>query len=166
MSGIAATVIAKKRSMFDIKELNDSKTKPDVSTKHRKIECSQAQDKTQSSETPLFEDDGFEDLDLSIVETQYANKLEQQGTILAAEKLDERLTSEQKARAKKNRQKALSLKQARLISRPDTEKGPKECFLTGENLESQFLASQPTEKKTIDTGAGFFIEDEEDTVER
>merc|ERR1712150_182804 len=54
---------------------------------------------------------------------------------------------------------------AKLISRPDSEKAPKQCFLTGESLESQFLSSQPNEKKTIDTGAGFFIE-EEDEAER
>ena len=155
-----------KRSIFDI-DLNESLLQPEVTAKQLKVESLQKDGNPHSSKSPIFDDDGFENLDLSMAEAECIKPSSQEDTNLASQKEnDDVLTQQQKERAEKNRQKALNLKKGKLISRPDSEKRQKECFLTGESLESQFLASQPTEKKTIDTRAGFFIEEEEDLDER
>ena len=75
---------------------------------------------------------------------------------------NDNVNAQQRERAEKNRQKALALKRAKLVPRQNITKDTRECFLTGESLESQSQSSHFTEKKTIDTGAGFFIEEEED----
>jgi len=66
------------------------------------------------------------------------------------------MTLVQKSRSEKNRLKALKLKQARLQAHPyGQDKSPGKT-VTGEKI----LRVQ--EKKVIDSGAGFFIEEEED----
>ena len=163
MSGNETTAPRKKFSIFDIEEPNDSKIEAEIPSKKKRDINAQEDDINSSKGSQFFENDGFDDLDLSSIEANCSNG---PNGSQSAVKIDENLfQAQQKERAEKNRQKALALKSAKLISRPDSEKAPKQCFLTGESLESQFLSSQPNEKKTIDTGAGFFIE-EEDEVER
>eukprot|EP00095_Tigriopus_kingsejongensis_P010020 snap_masked-scaffold1048_size67263-processed-gene-0.16 protein:Tk10020 transcript:snap_masked-scaffold1048_size67263-processed-gene-0.16-mRNA-1 annotation:"dna repair protein complementing xp-a cells-like protein" len=66
------------------------------------------------------------------------------------------LTLSQKARMERNRMKALTLKQARLMARPYPEKKEAERnSVTGEKVV------RVSEKKVIDSGAGFFIEEDE-----
>ena len=146
------------KSMFDIDDKDDKTATPDVSPAKRQkteiLECEDSRSKSREcNASPTFDDDGFDDLDFFSVESQISQN---------SSKKDEELTNDQKARAEKNRQKAIALKTSRLVSRPNSDKGPRECFLTGETLNSQTSSSQPTEKKTIDTGAGFFIEEEDE----
>jgi len=71
------------------------------------------------------------------------------------------MTSDQLARAEKNRLKAVALKKARLMTALDTGiKAPK--HITGEDKAD--TSSQDRKKETIDTGAGFFIDDEDDDL--
>jgi hypothetical protein len=78
--------------------------------------------------------------------------------LLAAESLEEtsssQMTEVQKARAEKNRLKALSLKKARLTARPYPE--PKKHV---DPLDEGKKSSQH-ETKLVDTNAGFFIEED------
>lgn len=76
------------------------------------------------------------------------------------------LTAAQRARAERNRLKALTLKQARLISRGGGSSQ------SGENTHKvviDTLTGDRTditkEKRVVDSGAGFFIEDEEEGAE-
>lgn len=63
------------------------------------------------------------------------------------------LTDAQKNRAEKNRLKAVALKKARLLTKPDQEQ---QDFLTGDKLEKK---RKKVETKLVDTNAGFFIEE-------
>ena len=161
-SADATRVVKGSRSMFDIDDKDDKTETSDASpAKRQKTEVSEGEahksESRQCNASPTFDDDDFDDLDFFSVESQISQN---------SSKKDEELTYDQKARAEKNRQKAIALKTARLVPRPNGDNGPRECFLTGETLSSQAALSQPTEKKTIDTGAGFFIEEEEDLDER
>ena len=66
------------------------------------------------------------------------------------------LTMAQKARMEKNRLKAMSLKQARLQMRPSSSKDQSRDSVTGEKV------IHVKEKKVVDSGAGFFIDEEEE----
>ena len=160
MASTDATTVAKSsRSMFDIDDKDDKTETSDASpAKRQKTEVLEGEDhkskSRQCNASPTFDDDDFDDLDFFSVESQISQN--------SSKKDDEELTDDQKARAEKNRQKAIALKTARLVPRPNGDNGPRECFLTGETLSSQTASSQPTEKKTIDTGAGFFIEEEDE----
>ncbi|XP_025078157.1 DNA repair protein complementing XP-A cells homolog [Pomacea canaliculata] len=71
----------------------------------------------------------------------------------AEEKREEKMTDAQRARVERNRQKAILLKQARLANHP-----------YGQDKDRHKVKAPP---RTIDTGAGFFIEeDEEDQIQR
>ena len=70
-----------------------------------------------------------------------------------------KLTLYQKARAEKNRLKAMTLKQARLLSRPyqDPKSSKMRDVATGDKI-----GGMDKTKKVVDSGAGFFIEDDEE----
>ena len=156
MSSANESTRVRKGSIFDIDELDQSESNTESPPK--KLRHSTLPNSTENTniESEQFENDGFEDLDFSLVGSEPTNE-----KIKTPLKLDEDVVRlQQKERADKNRQKALALKNAKLILKPDNENASKQCFLTGESLEAS--SSQPKETKTIDTGAGFFIDEDED----
>ena len=164
MSGNERKLHGKNLSIFDIEESTATKDNIEIPPKKRRNEIPQG-DEAQE-EYQLFENDGFDDLDLSLVEEECTNNEKHKDSIEPSIRLKQDFNSQQKERAEKNRQKALALKSAKLLPRSNGEKVPKECFLTGESLESHSQSTKSMEKKTIDTGAGFFIEEDDDDVER
>ena len=164
MSGNVRKVHGKSFSIFDIEESPENKDNLEIPTKKQKNEITQ--DDEAQGESQFFENDGFDNLDLSLVEEECTNNKKREDSIEPCIRLKPDLSAQQKARAEKNRQKALALKNAKLLPRSTDKKIPKECFLTGESLESHSQLSQHSEKKTIDTGAGFFLEQDDDEVER
>ena len=160
MSSAKESTIVRKSSIFDIDELDQSESNTESPPK--KLRHSNLQNSTENTkiESQQFENDGFEDLDFSLIGSEPTNDaITENKTQL---NLDENVVKlQQKERANKNRQKALALKNAKLTLRPDNENASKQCFLTGESLEAS-SSSQLKETKTIDTGAGFFIDEDED----
>ena len=150
--------MSKSRSIFDIdgdENLDDSET-PVKRNRTEERQCYVATNESQ------FFDNDFDGLDLSSLEAEYSKDTTSQNHSNVPLTIDENvLKAQQKERSEKNRQKALALKNAKLVV-PKSQ--PKECFLTGESLDSH-TSSLSQEKKTIDTGAGFFIE-EDDEIER
>ena len=159
MSRANESTRVRKGSIFDIDELDQSESNNESPPK--KLRHSTLPNSTENTnvESEQFENDGFEDLDFSLIGSEPTNeKVTENKTQL---NLDEDVVRlQQKERADKNRQKALALKNAKLILKPDNENASKQCFLTGESLVES--SSQPKETKTIDTGAGFFIDEDED----
>ena len=133
--------MSKSRSIFHIDD-GENKTSPETPAKRKKLEENQYPLNTDESQ--LF-DNGFDDIDISSLEVEYSEDKTSQNDCNDALTIDDVLKVQQKSRAEKNRQKALALKSAKLVSRPASEKRPRECFLTGESLESQSTSSQ--EKK-------------------
>lgn len=146
------------RSIFDIdgdENVDDSEI-PVKRNRAEEKQCDLAKNESQ------FFDNDFDGLDLSSLEAEYSKDKTSQDYSNVSLTIDENLLkAQQKERSEKNRQKALALKNAKLVV-PRSK--PKECFLTGESIESH-TSSLSQEKKTIDTGAGFFIE-EDDEIER
>jgi len=70
-----------------------------------------------------------------------------------AKDVSQKISDSQKARAEKNRMKAIALKKARLSAQPYPDPKKKEDFLTGEKVK------ETKETKLVDTNAGFFIEE-------
>ena len=74
------------------------------------------------------------------------------------------LSDSQKARMERNRLKAQSLKEARLIERrtaSDPYNKDKRTFLITASSSSS-TTTMTSDKKVLDTGAGFFLEEEEE----
>ena len=158
MSETVRKVRGKHSSIFDIEELTEDNI--EIPSKKKKNE--NEDNHKNENESQLFEDDGFDDLDISLAETECENNDKKEGSTKPSIIYNDDVNAQQRERAEKNRQKALALKRAKLVPRQTITKDTRECFLTGESLESQSQSSHFTEKKTIDTGAGFFIEEEED----
>ena len=158
MSSANKSTIVRKGSIFDIDELYQNESNTESPPKKLRPSTSQNSTENTNIESQQFENDGFEDLDFSLIGSEPTDdKITENKTQL---NLDEDVVKlQQKERADKNRQKALALKNAKLILKPDNENASKQCFLTGESLE---VSSQPKETKAIDTGAGFFIDEDED----
>ena len=164
MSGTVRKEHGKKLSIFDIQESTENEDNLEIPPKKKRNEI--PQDEEAQEESQLFDNDGFDDLDMSLVEAECSNNEKRQDSIEPSVRLKQDFNAQQKERAEKNRQKALALKSAKLLPKSSGGNVPRECFLTGESLESHSQSYKHTEKKKIDTGAGFFIEEDDDEVER
>lgn len=104
---------------------------------------------SMSNDDALFDDDDhlLEDVAQSLPKNEEASSSDPKSTSVP-------LTMSQKARMERNRLKAKSLKQARLMARPyAAQPGSSRDQVTGEKVV------RVQEKKLVDSGAGFFIEE-------
>ena len=155
------------RSIFDIDDDDlDDLVSASIPAKKPKLEpvvnkennvVKEGTEDSHIAATAIDDDDGlFEEDDSALLEVA--------SDVVKKEEEDEEkdtrseLTISQKARMEKNRLKALSLKQSRLQARPESSTDKRDN-VTGEKIV------KVQEKKVVDSGAGFFIDEEEAAAE-